>query len=277
MDPGTGLTILGTAVGGAKLVEKLLGPTAEYLGNGLQTWTQKRVENVGRIFTKATERLGDRVDTTGSVPPKLLKGILDEGSYCDDALGAEYLAGILANGRTESGRDDRSSTFIKLTSQLSTYEIRLHFIAYSCIRRLFVGDKLRPTFGEDLQKMLVHLPGTLIGTAMDFTQSEPASEIMQHCINGLARNDLIDIPFYGSREHVNQTGEAMFRQRWNSVTEDGWSIVGAPTAHGIELFLWGIGATSVDISDFLKPELTLVDPDGVTIPESASRVLADAT
>jgi hypothetical protein len=130
MDPGTGLTILGTAVGGAKLVEKLLGPTAEYLGNGLQTWTQKRVENVGSIFTKASNRLGNRVNEPGAVPPKLLKGILDEGSYCDDELAAEYLAGIMANGRTEIGRDDRASTFIKLTGQLSTYEIRFHYIAY---------------------------------------------------------------------------------------------------------------------------------------------------
>lgn len=31
IDPGTGLTILGTAVGGAKVVEKILGPTAEYV------------------------------------------------------------------------------------------------------------------------------------------------------------------------------------------------------------------------------------------------------
>ena len=33
MDPGTGLTILGSAIGGAKLVEKLLGPTADYIVN----------------------------------------------------------------------------------------------------------------------------------------------------------------------------------------------------------------------------------------------------
>lgn len=46
MKPGTGLTILGTAVGSAKLVEKLLGPTADYLGEGLRQWTEKRVENV---------------------------------------------------------------------------------------------------------------------------------------------------------------------------------------------------------------------------------------
>jgi len=43
VDPGTGLTILGSAVGRAKLVEKILGPTAEYLGNGIRTWRENRI------------------------------------------------------------------------------------------------------------------------------------------------------------------------------------------------------------------------------------------
>jgi hypothetical protein len=50
MEPATGLTILGTAVGSAKVIEKMLGPTADYLGTGLKDWTEKAGRNVGRIF-----------------------------------------------------------------------------------------------------------------------------------------------------------------------------------------------------------------------------------
>lgn len=32
IDPGTGLTILGSTIGRAKVVEKILGPTSEYIG-----------------------------------------------------------------------------------------------------------------------------------------------------------------------------------------------------------------------------------------------------
>lgn len=44
--------------GFTKLLENLLGPTAVYLGSGLQAWTKKSAENVGRIFGRAYERLG---------------------------------------------------------------------------------------------------------------------------------------------------------------------------------------------------------------------------
>ena len=35
IDPGTGLTVLGSAIGGKSWL-KNLGPTAEYIGDGLQ-------------------------------------------------------------------------------------------------------------------------------------------------------------------------------------------------------------------------------------------------
>ena len=38
MDPGTGLTLLGGALGSVKVVEKILGPTADYLGAGMRDW-----------------------------------------------------------------------------------------------------------------------------------------------------------------------------------------------------------------------------------------------
>jgi hypothetical protein len=91
MEPATGLTILGTAVGSAKIVEKLLGPTADYLGTGIRSWTERSVANVGRVFQKAAERLGDRIEKPGSVPPKVLKNVLEEAASSEDELTAELL------------------------------------------------------------------------------------------------------------------------------------------------------------------------------------------
>src|SRR6266496_693093 len=118
MEPASGIAILGTAIGSAKIVEKLLGPTADYLGTGLRSWTEKRVENTRRIFTHAAKLLGDRLESPGSVPPKVLKGILDDGSFCDDELSAEYFGGVLASSRTGVSRDDRGASFTALLGRL---------------------------------------------------------------------------------------------------------------------------------------------------------------
>jgi len=80
-------------------IQKLLGPTADYLGEGLKDFTQKRVEAIGQIFRKAEQRLGQQLESSGEVPPKVLKSILDEGSYCNNPLAIEYFGGILATSR----------------------------------------------------------------------------------------------------------------------------------------------------------------------------------
>src|SRR6266404_2227164 len=134
MDANTGLTILGTAIGSKTVVEKLLGPTAEYIGVGLKNWTEKRVNNLARIFENAQKRLGGNLNDPGSVPPRVLKEILAEGSFCDDELSAEYFGGVLASSRSEIPRDDRGAAFARLVSRLTSYQIRTHFLLYAVIK-----------------------------------------------------------------------------------------------------------------------------------------------
>lgn len=162
METATGLTILGTAVGSAKLVEKVLGPTAEYLGEGLRSWTEKRVENTKRIFQHAAMLLGDKVDTPGAVPPKVLKGILDDGSFCDDQLAAEYFGGVLASSRSNVSRDDRGAAFIALLGRLTTYQIRTHFIFYHVIKSLYEGQPIGISTSEERNQLQTFIPSTVI-------------------------------------------------------------------------------------------------------------------
>ncbi len=252
MDAGTGLTVLGSAIGGAKLAEKLLGPTADYVGVGLKNWAEKRVRNVGRIFEKAADKLGDKIEDPGSVPPRVLKEILDEGSYCDDELTAEYFGGVLASSRSGVTRDDRANSYLKVIAELSSYQVRFHFIAYSAWRNLFSGSGLRPTFGEDLEKMWLFLPYSTLSAAMDFTTSEPGTDILLHCMSGLQRHDLIQSTHWGSKDHVNTVNKT---RGWTEVAEAGICI--GPTQYGIDLWLWAIGAGSISRNKFLEAQLTL--------------------
>ena len=93
MDIGTGLSVLGSA----SILKKLLGPTADYVGDELKEITRMRVENLKQIFANATKKVGDGIDKPGAVPPKVLYGILSEGSFCDDLFVGEYMGGVLAS------------------------------------------------------------------------------------------------------------------------------------------------------------------------------------
>jgi len=67
-----------------------------------------------------------------------LKNVFDEGKYCEDDLSKEYFAGVLASSRTKDGKDDRGMTNAKLVSNLSSYQIRTHYIFYTLLRRAFL-------------------------------------------------------------------------------------------------------------------------------------------
>jgi len=88
------------AFGGAKMATKLLGPTLEYFGKGLKEFTEKRFENVKSIFLKAAKRFPTKdEDELTAANPNLVKTVLDYGSYTEDALIQEYLAGLLISSR----------------------------------------------------------------------------------------------------------------------------------------------------------------------------------
>lgn len=91
VDPAT-IALLGPAY----LVGKILGPTADYIGEGVREWTQRRTENVKRVFLRAGDKLGDELEQPGAVPPRVLKAVLDEAQFADDELMADYLGGVLA-------------------------------------------------------------------------------------------------------------------------------------------------------------------------------------
>lgn len=152
-------------------VEKLLGPTVDYLGGGLKDFTQKRIENVGQIFKKADSKLGDKREQPGIIPPKVLKTIINDGSFNDDLLAVEYFGGVLASSRTELGRDDRGARMAKLVDSLSTYQLRTHYLVYSTIKGLFQNKGYIFNM-TDRPKMEIFLPFTHYADAMGFTSEE---------------------------------------------------------------------------------------------------------
>jgi hypothetical protein len=257
----TALIILSGTFGSAKIVEKLLGPTAEYLGGGIRDYTKKGMTNLGRIFEHAAKILGDKLDEPGQVPPRVLKGILQEGYFCEDELTAKYFGGVLASSRSGVGRDDRAASFISLTSRLSTYQVRSHFIFYSVFKDVCNGRSDNLGLSSERDKFKLYVPIDSYSAAMDFQQGESVPVLIPHIMNGLHRESLIGGTWTtGSERSIKESARI-------DVPKGG--IVFYPSAPGMELYLWAHGRSDAPVGIFLKTAFSPVELTGLVLPSDA--------
>lgn len=247
VDIGTGLSILGTAIGGVKILEKILGPSADYIGDQIKEWTEKKISNTAKIFKNAEEKLGDKIKDSGRVPPKVLKGILEDGAWCEEDLQIEYFGGVLASSRTGISRDDRGAYFVSLISRLSTYQLRTHYLVYHSIKSQFNGQKMNVGFSDDREKMEIFMPYPTYYNALDFSEEEMPNSmfLMEHAVVGLFKERLIEDYTYGPTEHL--------KKRFEEAAEAG--IIFEPSMLGVELFMWAYGFGQVQNNDFFLPDI----------------------
>jgi hypothetical protein len=71
VDVGTGISLLGPPA----IALKILGPSADYIGEGVKVWAERRVQNVQRIFNASEHKVEkEELEQPGAVPPRVLKG-----------------------------------------------------------------------------------------------------------------------------------------------------------------------------------------------------------
>ena len=228
-------------------LSKLLGPTADYLGGELKVFTEKRIENIGRIFKNAEDKLGTDISKNGSVPPKVLKTIINEGSYLSEKLAIEYFGGVLASSRTEIGRDDRGARIARQLDNLSSYQLRSHYIIYSAIAKACdIGDDLLNT-SVGRRKCQIVIPFEEYYEAMEFTQQEYDNpQLLSHIFQGLSADGLIDDSWgTGPSNYLQQ----YLNNKQIKLHDDFNGIVCEPTIAGVELFLWGFGKGECRLND----------------------------
>ncbi len=245
MDPVT-VAGAGLAVWGSKdLMTKLLGPTADYIGGEASNFVAKCNINLDVIFSNATKKLGDKIETKGSVNPRVLKHVLDEGRFCEDELTGEYYGGILASSRSGNGRDDRGVTLLATIKDLSVYQLRFHYLVYSELNRLYNGNGLNLGDGDDCRKMAVFIPMRIYIKAMEFTPEENAKSILAHVLFGLDKHKLISGFSSGNAEFL--------KKQTPQISEAG--IVLSPTMPGAELFLWAVGLSGASGRELLNIQI----------------------
>jgi len=255
----TALMVLGGVVG-QDFLKKLLGPAADYLGEQGKELTRKAVENLGRILTIARKKLGDRAEQPGSIPPRTVQKLLTDGSFVDDEVCADYFGGVLASSRSQMGRDDRGTFFLDMIGRLSTYQIRAHYIFYSCFSQIYRGTAQDPDNIEHCNASRVYIAEKAFDKAMDFQPSENRERLVGHVLWGLAKEQLIG-------HFVSGTAELLRRMKANP---PGDGIVMTPSPVGVELFLWAHGKADLPLNAVLDSELNHSSIPGVVLPDGES-------
>ncbi len=216
---------------GSKLLYDVCGPSAKYIGGELATYAEAGVNNLKRIFTIAAERIKALGKSEGQVPPRLLKNILMEGYFCEDELGAQYLGGVLASGKSPVSRDDRAVSHCALVTSLSSYQIRTHYLLYSSILTFrddavaHILDWVRRGHGAT-----VLINAAEYNEAMEFTAHEDPKQLSEHAFIGLQQKGLVEegVSIINPNPKIRSQPPAHFR-------------FFRPTTAGVELFLWGLG------------------------------------
>ena len=250
MDEETGLTLGGTAIA-ADMMRRVLGPTADYLGDEFRGWVEHRTEEAKRIIEKARQKQESEPDDEETVPPRVAKGVFEEGPYFDNELGAEYFGGILAASRTNKRYDDRGSSYVDLISRLSSYQIAVHYLFYKSVRIIYSENDLNLSHEKELSKIKTFFPLVTLEVNIDLKDAsrDEYNSLLQHIFFGLLREDLLGSLKWGPKRDLPYKG---------NIDRNTPGVVFEPTALGISLYLWAHGKGSTDLNRFLDESLDLI-------------------
>lgn len=201
------------------LLARVLGPSADAVGEILRRYTEYQLRNVARILECADAK--SRSEHRDSIVNlRVAHVLLEDGSYCHDELMASYLGGLLAGSRTPQGRDDRAVAWSKVTTGLSSLQLRAHYLLY----REWAA-RLRVVGVYDLGVDAGRVQATMEISSSEFAKflvgdSEvDENDAMSHAIGGLIRVGLLDDRFFYNGELVRVI----------------------PSITGIELYGWAQG------------------------------------
>jgi hypothetical protein len=212
-----------------------------------------------RVFERAAARVPPHeLDNPGRVPPRVLKEILEHGQFAEDDLMVEYLGGVLASSRTETGRDDRAATMAALIGRLSVYELRTHYIVYTGARRYAAGSGANLGIDKELDATIgdLYMPAEAYAAALDLSESEQESfaSIQTHATLNLIREGLLAEEYsFGHPDHLRTY------QAGRDYPAVGWIL--KPTQLGLLLYVSAFGGR--DYRDFVDPDASFPEQSGI--------------
>jgi hypothetical protein len=251
--------------GGKELIVKLLGPTADYLGQSSRFLVEKGIGNVDRMLKYAISKSGKNIDDGGQVPPRILKDIIGEAAYCENEFMSEYYGGLLAASRTENSNDDKTVSFTKLVGSMSTMQVRAHYVIYLMVRKINLGRvDINIGASEGRNQLKMYIPFSIFQIAMGCAIT---SSDLAHIMFGLNRLNLIEPVGW----QYGQTD--VLKKVYPDLNEAG--IILVPSALGAELFLLAHGCVNETLSEIFDEKLKLKMKNVIDLKEGAINLSAN--
>ena len=226
-------------------LSRLLGPTADYLGNELRDLVAKSQRNVGRIFSLAEEKTPN-LDEPGAVSPRVFRRIFEEGRFCEDEMVASYFGGVLASSRTDSGDDDSGVYYSQIVESLSSHQVKFHYFFYYLIWLCAKGRDLNLYQATDRKQLSIMIPVECYAKSFSVDPSVQELATRSRSLSGLCKASLIGENYaFGWPEELRKYGGIADVQAFK--------IDASLT--GIELFLWAHGRGRASLKEFLSPTL----------------------
>lgn len=212
------------------MIAKLLGPTCDYLGEEVRNLVEKRCKNIGSIFNKAAKKLGNEIDKPGEISPRILKQIIDEGSFCEDNLTQEYYAGLLASSRKEDKNIEDSIPYIKLIERMSSNQIALHYFVYYPIIKELSRLKINLFQSEELQKIKTNF--SIVSVLELFDKDNFSTIISNECTLALKEGLITQYKF-----GIDQDTRADSSKLESFIINNETFLKISPSIYGMNLFL----------------------------------------
>ena len=125
-------------------ITRVLGPSVSAVGNALGDWTDFRMRNLIKLDQKMARRLQQDDDPEQTVHPRVAKEVLDEGTWIDDDLHLEYLAGLMVSARSKDGVSDHQAYLARVATSLTADQVRMHYLMVSAYAGYWDGKGLCP-------------------------------------------------------------------------------------------------------------------------------------
>jgi len=175
--------------------------------------------------------------------------VLNEAAWTDDEIISDYLGGVLA---ATGPNNDAGAAIVALIARLSADQLRLHYVIYREIRRLWAGPAVNLYEQAKADKAGVSIPIHELALAL----GAPATTNAASTMYALGREDLLG-------------------NGWSVIYDpqhDKYGLQAKPSALGAELFLWGHGAANTNANRLFDTTLELVFQAAVA-PTPGSRLL----
>jgi len=227
---------IGGALAAKPLLERLLGPSFDYVGHSMAALLERfGNQNLMGIFKRTAAKLAD---VPKPVDARVLRAVIEDGSFADDAAAQEYFAGLLAASMANDV-DDAALTFLSIVRSLTHSQLRLHHLVYSSVLEHWFSGA---SFHEVGQEPRVFLADDVL-MRNDVSIDRAAKE---HVVAGLLREGLISTN-YELNVHYVSTHEQV--GHW------GMAVSGSPL--GAQLFLWVHGLPLSAADDLLRRPLQI--------------------